>query len=90
MARLQTRGFDGSIIVYKFSVEWVIYNITGEEIDRGNKLFETKEKAKDFAQKFKTTIPTDKNADVTIRALEGNQIVRRLKKRAGRKNYSRR
>ena len=89
MAR-RTTGWDRNIIVYKYSVEWKIYDITGGEIDRGAKPIETKEKALAFAQKLKRSISDDKSIDVLIRRLEGNEIIRRLKKKAYKKNYKRR
>ena len=77
------------LIEYKFSVEWKIYDIAGNEIKRGAKQFESKDKAVKYAEKIKQTTSRDKNAIINLRELDTNEVIRRFKKSHGKKNFKR-
>ena len=77
------------IRLYTHDAEWQIYDSAGREIERDSKPFESEAKANEFAQRLKASISTEKNIILIIRKLDSNQIIRRFKKKSGKKNYRR-
>jgi hypothetical protein len=81
---------ENELPIYKYVVEWKIYDGAGNEIDRGSKAFERKSQAKEFARKVKRNTRRENNAVIVIRELDTNEIVERFKKKYGNKNFRRR
>lgn len=78
------------LIIYKYQIEWKVFDSVGNQIDQNGRPFETKEQAEEFVQKLKRSTPRENNINVLIRELKGNEIIRRYKKTSGKKNYQRR
>lgn len=80
----EDRPRDGGLIVFKYTVRWETFRVSGEKVDSGNRSFETKKEAEEFANKLKKSVGNDMAIHVVI--VQDNQIVRRFKKSVGRRN----
>ena len=81
---------DNNLIIYRYSLEWSIFDSVGNKIKESSKLFESKSEAQKYAQTLKKNTPQENNIIVNLRKLENNEIVEQYKKSAGSLNYRRR
>ena len=76
-------------VVYTHAVEWKRYDEVGTMIEDENKLFESDDKAEKFIMALKKGVKKNQTLRAVVRELKHNEIVRRLKKEKGKKNFKR-
>ncbi len=76
------------LVISRYNVEWKIFDITGE-VSRDSMPFETKEQADRYVAMLRKKTPKNLNLDVIVRELSTNEIVDKMRKEQGKKNFKR-
>jgi len=86
---IQSRNVSrADIIIYKYNLEWKIFDITGE-VSRNSKPFETRDELDSYLALLKKKTPKNLNLVVNIRELSTNEIIDKMHKEQGKKNFKR-